>query len=130
MANEVILLDTSILIDYFRKKDKINSLFLKLSDQYAEFRISVITEFEIYSGAKLEQSKYWEGFLERISVVPFDSEIVKTAVEIDSALKKSSNRLDMADLFIAATAIKFDIPCASLNTKHFERIIGLKLVTK
>ena len=55
MANEVILLDTSILIDYFRKKDKINSLFLKLSDQYAEFRISVITEFEIYSGAKLEQ---------------------------------------------------------------------------
>jgi len=52
MANTLVLLDTSILIDYFRKKDKAKTRLYELSDLYDGFVISAITEFEIYSGCE------------------------------------------------------------------------------
>lgn len=55
MADKVIQIDTSILIDYFRKSDKTNSKFVKLTLQGLVFQISSITEYEIYSGATPEQ---------------------------------------------------------------------------
>ena len=34
----------------------------------------------------------------------------------------------ITDLFIAATAIANNLPCATLNKKHFERIEELKII--
>ena len=51
MAIKVILVDTSILIDYFRKTEKSNSALVRLFDRGYDFCISAITEYEIYSGA-------------------------------------------------------------------------------
>lgn len=51
MADELICLDSSVLIDYFRKTKKENSFFFELSNQYPSFAVSVITEFEILSGS-------------------------------------------------------------------------------
>ena len=56
MAGELILLDTSILIDYFRKKNKRNSDFFQLVETKKYFfAVSVITEYEIYIGATNDQ---------------------------------------------------------------------------
>ncbi|WP_295655512.1 type II toxin-antitoxin system VapC family toxin [uncultured Mucilaginibacter sp.] len=128
MADKIILLDTSILIDYFRKKDKNKTAFFNLSNSYSGFKISVLTEYEIYSGAKKEQYEYWRDVLKLIPIVTLDSEIIKTAVEINNELKKSNKQLAIADLFIAATAIKLNLPCATLNAKHFQRVENLELV--
>jgi tRNA(fMet)-specific endonuclease VapC len=51
MANKIVLADTSILIDYFRKIEKSKSVLIKLFNQEYDFCISAITEYEIYSGA-------------------------------------------------------------------------------
>ena len=51
MEGKIILLDTGILIDYFRKTNKQNSIFHKLVAQYFVFGISVITHFEILRGS-------------------------------------------------------------------------------
>jgi tRNA(fMet)-specific endonuclease VapC len=34
----------------------------------------------------------------------------------------------MADLFIAATAMQYSLPLATLNVKHFERIEELQML--
>jgi tRNA(fMet)-specific endonuclease VapC len=47
MANELICLDTSVLIDYFRKTNKENSFLFELTKRYSRFAVSAITEFEI-----------------------------------------------------------------------------------
>lgn len=47
MANQVILVDTSILIDYYRKTDKANSVWITLVRQEYSFAISAITKYEI-----------------------------------------------------------------------------------
>jgi len=128
MAEKIVLADTSILIDFFRKTDKANSKLIALvRDGYA-FSISAITEYEIYSGAPAAQQDYWLDFLKHTQVLPFDKDVVKVAVDINSALKRKRKQIDIADLFIAATAVRNKLPFATLNMKHFERIDNLHIV--
>ncbi|MGG7662877.1 type II toxin-antitoxin system VapC family toxin [Dyadobacter sp. BHUBP1] len=128
MAKELVLVDTSILIDFFRKSDKTNSRLLKLVKEEFNYCISAITEFEIYIGTTPNQTAYWEDFLFRTQVLAFDKEIARTAVDINKALKKQSRLIGMEDLFIAATAVHYQLPLATLNVKHFERVEDLQLL--
>jgi tRNA(fMet)-specific endonuclease VapC len=128
MADKIVLADTSILIDYFRKKDKSRSALVLLYTQGYDFCISAITEYEIYSGATDSQIPYWQDMLRKTEVIPFDKNIVSVAVAINKELKLKRKQIDIADLFIAATAIAFSLPFTTLNRNHFERINDLKIV--
>ena len=128
MADNVILVDSSILIDYYRKTNKANALWVSLIDKGYEFAISAITKYELYSGATQSQITFWDSILTAISVIPFDEGCVDTAVQINAVLKQKRKQIDLADLFIAATAMTNNLPITTLNKKHFERIDGLSVV--
>lgn len=129
MGNQLALLDTSILIEFFRKTDKTKTRFYELSDAFDSFSISVITEYEIFVGATSKAPKeYWNAFLKKITIISLDSEIIQTAIILNEKLKKTRNLIESADLFIAATAINNNLPLATLNNKHFDRIADLNLV--
>ena len=128
MADKLILVDTSILIDFYRKTDKSNSAWMALVRLEYEFAISVVSKFEIYSGATTNQLTFWESVLQRITVFPFDDKTVDIAVDINKELKRKRKQIDIPDLFIAATALQYQIPLATLNTKHFARIDGLMVI--
>ncbi len=128
MANKIVLVDTSILIDFFRKTNKENSKLISLVRQDYTFYISAITEYEIYSGSTPGQINFWNNLLEKIQVLPFDQTVVKTSVEINANLRRKRKQIDIADLFIAATAITNELPIVTLNINHFERIDGLSII--
>jgi len=128
MADKVILVDTSILIDYYRKTDKANTIWMGLVKQGYEFVISAITKYELFSGATESQLTFWNDVLQIISVIPFDSSCVDTAVTINQQLKRKRKQIAIADLFIAATAVTIGLPIATLNKKHFERVDELIIV--
>lgn len=128
MAKPLILLDTSVLIDYFRKQDKERSQLLGLVRQGYNPKISAITEYEIYSGAFEIQRPFWETLLERIEVLPFGSAEAHRAVSLQKDLKRVRKQLDLPDLLIAATALVHGLPIATLNRKHFERVPGLTVI--
>lgn len=128
MANKVILIDTSILIDYYRKTNKAKSVWIELINQEYQFAISVITKYELYSGATQSQILFWNSILASISIIPFNELCVDTAVKINSDLKRKRKQIDLADLFIAATAMTQNFSIATLNKKHFDRIDGLVIV--
>ncbi len=87
MAQRLILVDTSILIDFFRKTDKTNSTLVNLIQQGFTYCISAISEYEIYTGAQSDQITYWEDFLKQIQVLPFDKTVARKAVEFNEELK-------------------------------------------
>jgi tRNA(fMet)-specific endonuclease VapC len=128
MADNIILIDTSVLIDYFRKADKANSQLISLIKRGYRFHISSITEYEIYAGSSPVQQSFWEQLLEKTEVIPFNKQTAKIAVEINNELKRKRKQIAIADLFIAATAIGNGLPFATLNLKHFERIDSLLIV--
>jgi tRNA(fMet)-specific endonuclease VapC len=128
MADNLILVDTSILIDYYRKTNKANAVWVSLIDKGYEFAISAITKYELYSGATKSQITFWDSILALISVISFDEGCVDTAVQINAVLKQKRKQIDLADLFIAAKAMANNLPITTLNKKHFERIDGLSVV--
>ncbi len=129
MENSVICLDTSVLIDYYRKKEKSKSYFFHLADKYEDFAISTISEFEVYIGSNEEKDLFWDDFFGKVISIPFDSATNKIAIKIDRNLKKISKQIDTPDLMIAACAISHGLKLATLNSKHFSRIEGLEIVT-
>jgi tRNA(fMet)-specific endonuclease VapC len=128
MGDELILLDTSILIDFFRKTDKRNSLLYSLAKEGYDFAVSAITTYEIYCGVNPMQLEYWESFLSKTSILPFDVNVSIVAASVNKELKKKNGLIETVDLLIASTAIANNIPLATLNKKHFERIEKLDLV--
>jgi tRNA(fMet)-specific endonuclease VapC len=77
MADKIVLADTSLLIDLFRKTDKTNTALVALVRQGYTYCISAVTEYEIYSGAALGQVPFWETLLQKVQVLPFDKDVAR-----------------------------------------------------
>jgi predicted nucleic acid-binding protein len=130
MEKQVICLDTSVLIDYFRKVNKAKSFFYELTEEYDLFAVSAITEYEIYFGSNAEQDLYWDDFFNKIVSLPYNSEANRITIKVERELKKKNKTIDKPDIMIAGTAIANNMRLATLNVKHFERIDGLELIKR
>ena len=80
MAKKLVLFDTSIFIDFFRKSDKAKSRLLKWVKEVFIFCISAITEFEIHIGTAPDQTDYREDFLFRTQVLAFELKNCKSCI--------------------------------------------------
>jgi tRNA(fMet)-specific endonuclease VapC len=129
MENEIICLDSSVLIDFFRKKKKENSFFYDLTKKYSLFAVSVISEYEVYSGSNAEQDIFWDRFFKTLSILPFNSEVNKFSIKTLRQIRRKGLNIDVPDLFIGSTALYNKMKLATLNKKHFEHIENLVLIT-
>jgi len=130
MENQIICLDTSVLIDYFRKVNKSKSFFYELTKEYDLFAVSAITEYEIYYGSNANQDLYWNDFFNKIISLPYNSEANRATTRIERDLRQKNRLIDKPDIMIARTAIANSLKLATLNIKHFERIVGLELLRR
>lgn len=117
-----------ILIDFYRKTDKSNSIWFSLIKQGYGFAISVVTKYEIYTGASQNQIDFWKNALKEIMILPLDEKCVDTAVRVNATLKRKRKQIDLPDLLIASTAISNKVSLATLNKKHFDRIDELSIL--
>ncbi|WP_228779887.1 type II toxin-antitoxin system VapC family toxin [Aquiflexum lacus] len=128
MESEIILLDTGILIDYFRKKNKSKSTFYSISKFYNSFAVSIVTKYEIMVGSTNEQSFFWQEFFEQVEVIPFDENCLKVAVSNYKYLRRKNQLIEIEDLFIGSTGIAYNLKIATLNPQHFQRMEKLQLL--
>ncbi len=127
MEYSTILIDTSVIIDYFRKRNKRKTLLFQFYDY--NFAISSITVFELLVGAsELQIWNYFENILEEMRVLDFNYQTAEKAASLYQTLKAQNKLIGLKDTFIAATALVYDLPVLTLNTKHFSRIPGIKLI--
>ncbi len=131
MESRKILVDTSVLIDFLRKKNKEKSLLWELREEYSYVAISAISVFELFAGATDEQKvKDVEVLLKWLDIITFTEEIAKVCGELLIEMKKSNKLIEYRDLFIGASAIFHDLKLATLNIKHFDRIPQLEIIKK
>ncbi len=124
----MILLDTSVLVEHFRKKDKTSTFFYHLAERHDEFAISTITHYEIFCGSNDSQDAFWEVLFNNLTILPFDVSCSMAATKIYKTLKAKGLLIDLADLAIAATAIAHGVSLCTLNEKHFKRVEDLSLI--
>jgi hypothetical protein len=118
-----LLLDTCILIDYLRGKER--------SVDYLEGlgvapTISVITVMELTAGAKgkREESQMAELF-SAFNVIDVDRVVAEEAGRLLAQYARS-HAVDPPDALIAATARCHDLDLVTHNIKHFPMFKGLK----
>ena len=122
-----VVVDSCVFIEYFRSKNKANTLLSMLYQQQRELFVSAIAKYEVLSGVHERDLPEWQRVFENIAVLAFDDSIILTARDVYRPLRRESKLVSLGDLLIAATAIANDMPLATLNRNHFERIQDLRL---
>lgn len=127
-----MILDTTFLIDVLRGNESVGSL---LSDcpKSGPRKVSAITAMELSEGIYLSDSSEREqnsvqNLLSDIRTVPFDTDCAMEAGRISATLVRSGQRIETADIQIAATARVHDESVVTRNTTHFNRINGLSVI--
>ena len=129
MASPGIMIDTSIIIDHLRKRNKQKSILFQVVDSHL-LHAPTIVEFELFAGAtNAAKRQDVQRVLEPCTILPLTSEIAQHAAHLYQQLKQSNQVLEIRDLFIAATAIIHGYPLMTLNAKHFARIDALDLLS-
>jgi tRNA(fMet)-specific endonuclease VapC len=128
MTGNNILLDTNIVIDLFKGDKKIVAYL----DEQQTVCIATAALGELYLGAyrsdneqkHLQQIK---DFLLRCHVIATDGTTSENYGRVKAALLKKGKPIPENDIWIAATAIQYQLP---LYTKdgHFDEVEGLILV--
>lgn len=120
-----ILLDTSVVIDFLRRKDKKAALLTNILDE--DLVISIATHTELFSGKgiweKKESREKLDNFFTRVAVISLSVEISEKA----GYIKAHGYCPDLLDSIIAATAMDNECMLATLNVKDFKDIPGIKL---
>jgi predicted nucleic acid-binding protein len=120
-----ILLDTDILVDFFRGHNKAVA-FVKAHS--ARIILSSIVIAELYAGVKgdAEQAAL-DNFVSLFHVIPVSSEIAKAGGLYKRDYSKSHG-VGLADAILAATAEAEDAELKTLNTKHYPMLQDLRPV--
>lgn len=126
----MVVLDTSILIDFLRRPKSDDSQLIQFNRLHPteKIAISILTIQELYSGQSSKDGNKEQLFLKVVNkceILPYTYEIARLAGELVRDIKSS---LGFPDAAIAATTILNKAKLLTLNKKDFHRINGLKLI--
>lgn len=125
------LIDTDWVIDYLLGDATAHTLLTTLPGEIA---VSIITYSEVYEGIlrgpdprKGEQG--FRAFLRRTRVLPITRAVAKrnAAIRADLRRRGRSVRTRGLDLFIAATALTYNLTLVTRNKDDYKDIPGLNL---
>ena len=123
-----ILIDTSILVGYLKRKEKENTVLYNLYQTCEEMCVSAITVFEVFYGCAPEHAEDMAKLFQGFTIIPFDAEVARIASQEYRRLKLQQEVVEVQELVIGATAIAKNIPLATLNTELFKHFSNIKIV--
>jgi len=123
IMGKYILLDTDVLVDFFRGHKKAVAF---VNAHSARIILSSIVVAELYAGVKgdIEQAAL-DNFVSLFRVVPVDIEIAKAGGLYKRDYGKSHG-VGIADAILATTAEAEKAELKTLNTKHYPMLKGLR----
>jgi len=111
-----VLVDTDILIDFLRGKEKAKAFLYSLVKEPVVY-ISASTIAELHAGMKEHEREQTADLIDSLNMVDVNREIVEKAGQYKRTLKTQALELD--DCIIAATAFVKQAVLATGNIKHY-----------
>lgn len=125
---QTVVLDTNIIIDFLKGREPATSTFPALRKKY-QLALTTISIYELSYGAITSNTlDVVRSLISSLHILPFDAEAAYLAAMLDRELSDKGQRIEAADVFIAAIALSKSFPLITKNTKHFERIARLTLI--
>ena len=123
------MLDTSLCIRLLR--DRPRGLRPRFNAEADTLCISTITLTELLHGAAksakpIENRREVEGFVARLSVLPFDEDAAAHAADIRADLERKAMPIGAYDLLIAGQALCQGMTVVTSNLREFLRVPDLR----
>ena len=129
MENLLIVVDTDIIIDFFRDISPAADVFSELisSEKAATTAISV---FELYAGiAGPKRLRQIEALVQQIPILPLTTIEAAMGGRIYTQLKSKGKLIGIQDILIAAVCAVNDLPLYTKNIAHFSEIKDIRLLS-
>lgn len=128
-----MIVDTNI-VSYFFRKDTRSALY----EPHLKGRLLYIAFMTVAELYKWPFERKWTEAkkaqltecLKSYVVLPYDDQLAWKWAELTVQMKSKGQSMAWGDSWIAATAIRHDMPLATHNRKHFESVPGLKLISE
>jgi len=102
-----------------------------LAHRPSQLCVSAITLAELRFGADAKASRALhrliDTFIESVAVMPFDQAAADRFGAVGASLAKRGEPIGTFDTLIAAHALACGLTLVTNNTKHFQRVAGLRL---
>jgi len=128
MASSYVI-DTDILIDFFKGRFNLNKKFKSVGLQncfVSEISIAEITYGALKSSNQEREMKNVERVKTSFNVIPISS-VIELYSQERLRLEKAGTRLPDFDLLIGVTAVKYGYTLVTGNIKHQSRIEGVQI---
>ncbi|MFZ5596416.1 MAG: type II toxin-antitoxin system VapC family toxin [Bacillota bacterium] len=116
--NKGFLLDTTVLIDFFRGRKEVVSLLEKLVEE-APLACCPVTVAELFSGVRPEELLRVEEFLEALQFFTIQYKTARKAGLYRRDYQKRGVTLTISDTLIAAVAVENSLILVTKNVRHF-----------
>jgi tRNA(fMet)-specific endonuclease VapC len=123
----LVVVDTDLVIDFLRGTGSGAPLVRELIGD-GRFRVTAITAFELRLGADFLPRGEEIMWMLRARTIPLDLPSALRAGEVFATLTTKGTGIGMADCMLAGICLRHDLPLATRNSRHFERVEGLQLV--
>jgi len=122
----LVVVDTDLLIDFLRGKGPgVGVVRALLVEQ--RLRLTAVTGFELRMGTDFLARRDDILRLFRSRTVPLDLASALRGGEVAAGLRVSGQVIGFADSLQAGICLRHDLPFATRNRRHFDRIPGLRL---
>jgi predicted nucleic acid-binding protein len=129
LENHLIVVDTDVVIDFFRDSSPAADVFSKLIS-LKEAAVTVLTVFELYAGIEgTKRLQQIETLIQDLIVLPLDSVGAAAAGRIYTHLKSRGRLVGTHDILIGAICTTNGLPLYTKNLSHFSGIEGLRLLS-
>lgn len=128
MARRDAVLDSSVLIQHARQREKRRSYFARSLLSYNP-HLSVMSVYEIELGAyRAGRTSDLDALRTSFGLLPINESVAKHAARLEMDLVRQNLQIGVKDLFIAATCLENDLPLLTINTRHFSRVPQIELI--
>ena len=113
------LLDSTALIDYFRRSQAVRNLLEQLERQGHQVSVSTVGLVELYAGFDEQERLMADPVVDLWSYHEITSQIAKEAGRIRYEFLRRGTSLSIPDTLTAAVAIAHDAILVTKNVRHF-----------
>ena len=129
MENHLIVVDTDVIIDFFRDISPAAGVFSELIS-LKKAALTAISVFELYAGIEgAKRLRQIENLVQELIILPLNTLEAAIAGRIYTQLKSRGKLVGTQDILIAAICVANDLPLYTKNTAHFSLIKDIRLLS-
>lgn len=116
-----MILDATFLIDLVAEDAGAVAKLDEITDRWCAVPTLAYTEVGVGLEADSPEARRFEAVMDRLTLVPYDGEAARRAVDLQRALFEDGEVLGAVDAMIAGIALARDEPVVTRNASEFAR---------